>query len=211
MERTAEEWGRVAVALPGWRWMPGMAYVYADDSKEYGWTDDCPDVDGGGTFWVEHDATRYAAWKMPPVVAQFSDGWAYFASPVLRGARLQDCQGEVFNPFGLGHADDPGCIEQNTPGSFSDPDDPATAGCLLALLSGPIRHSFTAEWHDGAETLIGDRLSVAQDHTGASWVVMVHADVGYAIVGHQLAKSASLGRACIAAAEAIGRWPGGVS
>ena len=23
-ERTAEEWGRVAVSLPGWRWMPGM-------------------------------------------------------------------------------------------------------------------------------------------------------------------------------------------
>ena len=24
MERTAEDWGRVAVALPGWRWMAGM-------------------------------------------------------------------------------------------------------------------------------------------------------------------------------------------
>ncbi len=23
-ERTAEEWGRLAVSLPGWRWMPGM-------------------------------------------------------------------------------------------------------------------------------------------------------------------------------------------
>ena len=23
-ERTPEEWGRVAVSLPGWRWMPGM-------------------------------------------------------------------------------------------------------------------------------------------------------------------------------------------
>jgi hypothetical protein len=23
-ERTAQEWGRVAVSLPGWRWMPGM-------------------------------------------------------------------------------------------------------------------------------------------------------------------------------------------
>ena len=24
MTRTAEEWGRVAVELPGWRWMPGL-------------------------------------------------------------------------------------------------------------------------------------------------------------------------------------------
>ena len=24
MSRTAEEWGRIAVSLPGWRWMPGM-------------------------------------------------------------------------------------------------------------------------------------------------------------------------------------------
>ena len=23
-ERTTEEWGRLAVSLPGWRWMPGM-------------------------------------------------------------------------------------------------------------------------------------------------------------------------------------------
>ena len=28
MERTAEEWGRVAVSLPGWRWMPGMRTIY---------------------------------------------------------------------------------------------------------------------------------------------------------------------------------------
>ena len=26
-ERTAEEWGRVAVGLPGWRWMPGMGCI----------------------------------------------------------------------------------------------------------------------------------------------------------------------------------------
>ena len=24
MSRTAEDWGRLAVSLPGWRWMPGM-------------------------------------------------------------------------------------------------------------------------------------------------------------------------------------------
>jgi hypothetical protein len=26
-KRTAEEWGRLAVSLPGWRWMPGMAIL----------------------------------------------------------------------------------------------------------------------------------------------------------------------------------------
>lgn len=33
-ERTAEEWGRLAVSLPGWRWMPGML-----GQTEYGGTD----------------------------------------------------------------------------------------------------------------------------------------------------------------------------
>jgi hypothetical protein len=30
-ERTAEEWGRVAVSLPGWRWMPGMLAMWSLD------------------------------------------------------------------------------------------------------------------------------------------------------------------------------------
>ena len=29
--RTAEEWGRLAVSLPGWRWMPGMLALWSLD------------------------------------------------------------------------------------------------------------------------------------------------------------------------------------
>ena len=96
MSRTAEEWGRIAVSLPGWRWMPGM-----------------------GTL------------PLP-------------------------------NP------------------ELPDPDDPATAGCLLALL-------------------------------GAGYAVAISID-GWVSVGSWptvIAEASTLGRACIAAAEAIGRWPGG--
>jgi len=35
-ERTAEDWGRVAVSLPGWRWMPGMLVPH----RGYGRLDD---------------------------------------------------------------------------------------------------------------------------------------------------------------------------
>jgi len=31
MSRTAEEWGRLAVSLPGWRWMPGMLTMWSLD------------------------------------------------------------------------------------------------------------------------------------------------------------------------------------
>jgi hypothetical protein len=58
---------------------------------------------------------------------------------------------------------------------FVDPDDPATAGCLLALLN-PRR------W---------DSPAVEQ------WI------------SYESSEYATLGRACIAAAEALGRWPGG--
>jgi len=93
--RTAEEWGRLAVSLPGWRWMHGM--------------------------------------QMLPLP----------------------------NP------------------GLPDPDDPATAGCLLALL-GPVQE---AVWYTGD----CDR-----------WVVAV---------GEERRLYTSLGRACIAAAAALGRWP----
>ena len=59
-----------------------------------------------------------------------------------------------------------------------DPDDPATAGCLLALLG-----SF-AVYDDGPTTWVCE-------HHGARSV------------------QRNVGRACIAAAEALGRWPGG--
>ena len=126
-ERTAEEWGRVAVSLPGWRWMPGMRAMLT--AEGYG-----------------------------PVPA----------SP----ARLDDLEVEAYQGGGEF-------------GQWPDPDDPATAGCLLALL-GPYACSLhDAEgWMAGVGSPAGAKFRVT--HSGSS-----------------------LGRACIAAAEAIGRWPGG--
>ena len=110
MSRTAEEWGRIAVSLSGWRWMPGMRN------------------DRGGRLVVGDESAR------------------------------------------------------RTP----DPDDPATAGCLLALL-GP------GEWDN-----VAPGSAVAPD--GAGWWAWVNGD---------WSEGMTLGRACIAVAEALGRWPGG--
>jgi hypothetical protein len=71
-------------------------------------------------------------------------------------------------------------------GCIPDPDDPATAGCLLALLEPAEPRPYR--------------------RPGGLWVV---ATVPYmeTIGIHSL----PLGRACIAAAEALGRWPGGAA
>ena len=108
--RTAEEWGRLAVSLPGWEWMRGMKALTGRGNPA-----------GSG--------------------ALFADAWP-------------------------------------------DPDDPATAGCLLALL-GSERDSLM---------LLPNGAGLFEWYNGEDWDE----------------KSLPLGRACIAAAEALGRWPGGV-
>lgn len=47
-ERTAEEWGRIAVSLPGWTWMPGMLDTEGDRYVYLG-------VDGGKGAWPDPD------------------------------------------------------------------------------------------------------------------------------------------------------------
>ena len=116
--RTAKEWGRVAVSLPGWR--------------------------------------------------------------VLRGIRWR---GENGAPMG----------SEWQP--WPDPDDPATAGCLLALLGDSwcvaIEGGFFALWRREDSRAL--ELLTIDEYQADS----------------RLHIATSLGRACIAAAEALGRWPGG--
>jgi len=104
------------------------------------------------------------------------------ASKVLTSPRSSGVQrvlaGSALSQAGKGVSVMDGCIP--------DPDDPATAGCLFALL-GPgamVRH----DQHRGSHP---------DDYTAVT------------ATGPR-GDSSSAGRACIAAAEALGRWPGGV-
>ena len=117
----AEEWGRLAVSLSGWRWMPGML-----------------------------------------------GRWGRVTD------RIMD-----WSEAGQGNAD-----------IIPDPDDPATAGCLLALLG---------EWNGYAR----------EKYVYSNGRVTPYRAVVRSCVDGITHESTSLGRACIAAAAALGRWPGG--
>ena len=131
MSRTAEDWGRLAVSLPGWRWTPGMVFgsLYAHGMNVRVQAHDITtDTDAPDAYWFFPES--------PP-----SDAWP-------------------------------------------DPDDPATAGCLLALL-GPLG-------------LVMDALSKAG-----------RMDIWSALMRALMHDPPALGRACIAAAKPLGRWPNG--
>jgi hypothetical protein len=143
--RTAEEWGRVAVSLPGWEWMPGMRAAGPAGPR-------------GGR-------------KRAIVTGTLSEAGA---------PRVVDFHGRrvpAWFPIG--------CPEQDV---SIDPDDPATAGCLMRLLG---RNVVAAIGPNGAR--------VGVDGVGADGLPCN--------VYGKLERT--LGRACIAAAEAVGRWPGG--
>jgi hypothetical protein len=139
MDAPPEEWGRLAVSLPDWRWMPGMLN--------------------------RKNGTRY----MGPVMRNRKDASRYMG-------RARWAWDDPVRHHAQGIADD----------DWPDPDDPATAGCLLALL-GP---------------------SISMTHRprlGVWWVDERPLMAGWSGTG------TTLGRACIAAAAANGRWPGGDS
>jgi len=147
-ERTAEEWGQIAMNLPGWEWLPGMGLLPLARK-----------IRDNERFQENTGEYRYAGWGRR--------GHQYTH---LRPSKVRKQMNLVCGrcaPFYAFFA--------------LDPDDPATEGCLVRLL-GPV---FEAVWYTGD----CDRWLVA--------------------VGEERRLYTSLGRACIAAAEALGRWPGG--
>jgi len=77
---------------------------------------------------------------------------------------------------------------------WPDPDDPATAGCLLALL--------------GPRCLV--RVRILPLEGPGRYEVVIPSGMMPDGRPHRVS-GINLGRACIAAAAAIGRWPGGAS
>ena len=146
----AEEWGRMAITLPGWRWMPGMRVMHIEDG--------------------EADPVRGTYLSPGLLDGDLCIQWDDHAP---RGLECSWASPQNFRPH-------PWVYNYAVP----DPDDPATAGCLLALL--------------GAHAV--DVVCPAAN--GGRWAVSVSGP-------HHIGIGSTLGRACIAAAEALGRWPGG--
>lgn len=84
-----------------------------------------------------------------------------------------------------------------------DPDDYATAGCLLALLGLQEGVSVVVRLREHQGVVVS--ISMTHRPDGTWWVGERR------IVGGWWGDGVTLGRACIAAASALGRWPGGDS
>ena len=79
---------------------------------------------------------------------------------------------------------DEGVVESDQPSNaWPDPDDPATEGCLFRMMGNEA----------DSLMLIPNTSGVFEWYDGSEWQE----------------QSLPLGRACIAAAAALGRWPGG--
>jgi len=149
---TPEDWGRLAVSLPGWRWLPGMV-----------------EIDGALRVVASEVAAATGLYrgKVAPPDSGSADGW-------LRAWSVN------FDPM----------VDDALYGRLPDPDDPATEGCLLRL--------------------IGPRVLVRILPRESVPVVEVVIPSGMMKDGrpHRVS-GAHLGRTLIAAAAALGEWPGG--
>jgi len=67
-EKTAEDWGRVAVSLPGWRWMPGMLFgselPHGLDTRCKG-NDRLTEVEDRDVDWPTPDNIARHEWPYP--------------------------------------------------------------------------------------------------------------------------------------------------
>ena len=106
--------------------------------------------------------------------------WRWMAGALGRGGSL----GQMLVRLRRG---DEGLVASDV---WPDPDDPATAGCLLALLGNL----------EKADEL-ADSLHLRRDECAADAVID-------AVMSGAPGR---ISRACIAAADALGRWPGGDS
>ena len=88
-------------------------------------------------------------------------------------------------------AADDGCEHLPVDGRLPDPDDPATAGCLLAMLAP---YDITAHLHTPCK---GGPFYIEQWALNDSWSDPVRFE------------ASSVGRCCILVAQSLGRWPGG--
>jgi len=159
-ERTAEEWGRVAVSLPGWRWMPGMGLLPLPSEVERRNRDN----EAVGYF-------RYGGHtKDGPTVTHVRP------SRIRRHVNLTKGHYHPVRAFFV-----------------PDPDDPATAGCLFALLGDEV-------WR------------LVHDERG--WFAFVDGlgPAGCPVVGTgHLLPCANLARAAIHIAKTLEQWPGGAA
>jgi hypothetical protein len=102
------ELGRRAVACKGWRWMPGMEFH----------------LDGAGAM--------SSGWRIQSVQMRVVDGWAHAVRTVIAGP----CE-FIMAPHGNIHVRfTDGALSRKPSGTTMLPclDDPATLGCLLALV-----------------------------------------------------------------------------
>lgn len=141
-ERSNEDWGRVAVSLPGWRWMDGAA--------------------GHGPL----GEFRVASVMENRTIETDSMAYMCDGNSGQCTEKMQTVAADVAIP---------------------DVDDPATAGCLLALLGpgGAVRH---------------DTDRGGDPNTYTAWCDADGRGDG-----------PTPGRAIVALAESLGHWPGGTT